>query len=157
NDLKRSRDDLETTLARSLLRPLALQGGDTAVTDGEWEALWELATNRSGRLGYRFAEVAAREAATSRPLRDRAARALHAAVGLDPRQRDEVEALLLARLDDPALAAEQKTDLALAAAAWDALSVSAARRTARQLVQELAAPTNPKTHAVLAQGLLSLA
>ena len=36
-DLKRSRDDLETALVRSLLRPLALTGDDKAVNDAELE------------------------------------------------------------------------------------------------------------------------
>ena len=134
DDLKRSRDDLETTLARSLLRPLALQGGDKPMTDPEWEALWELATNRHGRLGYRFVEEASRTPVTSRQLRDRAALALPAAVGLDAERRDEVEKLLLARLADPALGAEQKRDLALALSAWDGLSGPGAVGTARQLI-----------------------
>src|SRR5262249_30189424 len=52
DDLERSRDDLETTLARSLLRPLALQGAAGPMAEPEWQALWELAANRRGRLGY---------------------------------------------------------------------------------------------------------
>src|SRR6202035_3355447 len=119
--LKRSSDKLETTLARSLLRPL---GGDQLMTDPEREALWELSINRPGRLGYRFVEEASRTPVTSRQLRDRADLALPAAVGLDAERRAEVNALLLARLDDPALGDEQKTDLALAASAWDGLSSS---------------------------------
>ena len=133
DDLKRSRDDLETTAARSLLRPLGSQGGDAPVTDTEWDAVWELAANRSGRLGYRFVEEASAKPGSSRQLRDRAALALSAAVGLDERRRAEVEALLLARLDDPALGDGQKADLALALAAWDGLSRPGATRTARQL------------------------
>src|SRR5262249_58406918 len=115
DDLERSRDELETTLAHSLLRPLGLQGADKPMTEPEWEALWELAANRRGRLGYRFVEEASRTPATSRQLRDRAPVALPAAVGLDERRRAEVEALLLSRMDGPALGDEQKTDLALAA------------------------------------------
>src|SRR5262249_47591970 len=87
--LARTANDLEATLARSLLRPLALQGGDKPVTDPEWEALWELAADRSGRLGYRFVEEASGGPVTSRQLRDRAALALHAAVGLDEQRRAE--------------------------------------------------------------------
>ncbi len=146
SDLKRSRDEvekksevLETTLARSLLRPLALEGGSKPLTEPEWDALRELATSRPGRLGYRFVEDATRAPVTSRQLRDRAAQALQAAVGLDLRQRDEVEKLLLTRLTDPALGAEQKWDLALTLAAWDGLSGTGAVGTARQLVAAMTA------------------
>jgi tRNA A-37 threonylcarbamoyl transferase component Bud32 len=156
NDLKHSRDDLETTLARSLLRPLALQGAGKQMTEPEWEALWELATNRGGNLGYRFVEEASRTPATSRQLRDRAALALSAAVGLDVERRDKVEALLMARLEDAALGDEQKRDLALAASEWDGLSNSAANRTARQLVRAMTA-TNPSADLWLPQRLSALA
>jgi tRNA A-37 threonylcarbamoyl transferase component Bud32 len=153
-DLTRSRNDLETTLARSLLRPLALQGGDRPMTDPEWEALWELARNRSGRLGYRSVEEACRTPATSRQLRDRASVALPAAVGLDEERRAEVEALLLARLDDPALSAEHKTDLVLALSAWDGLSGPAA---ARLLSRALADAKDPLLSGRLAERLSAVA
>jgi hypothetical protein len=152
-DLQRSRDSLETTLAQSLLGPLALQGGDVPVSDPEWEALWKLAANRPGRLGYRFVEEASRGPVTSRQLRDRAAVALPAAVGLDLKRRDEVEALLLARLDDASVGAEHKTDLARAAAAWDALSGVAASRTAPHLVQAMKDTREPNALQSLAQEL----
>ena len=93
DDLRGSRDTLEVTLARSLLRPLAVEGGDNAMTDIEWDALWELARNRDGRVGYRFVEEASRTAGTSRQLHDRAALALPAAVGLDERRRRSREAV----------------------------------------------------------------
>jgi hypothetical protein len=109
--LEHARDDLEATQARSLLRPLALQGGHQPMSEPEQKALWELAANRRGRLGYRFVEEASRTPPTSRQLRDRAPLALHAAVGLDEQRRAEVEALLVARLYDPTLGDEQKTDL----------------------------------------------
>ncbi len=87
DNLSHSRDDLETTLARGLLRPLGLQGRDQRMTEPEWEALWELATHRRGRLGYRFVEEASRTPGASRQLRDRASLALPAAVGLDAERR----------------------------------------------------------------------
>ena len=45
-ELLQSRDDLETTLARSLLRPLALTADDKGVNDAELGALWDLARQR---------------------------------------------------------------------------------------------------------------
>jgi hypothetical protein len=157
DDLERSRDDLETTLARSLLRPLGVAGGNTPLTAPEWEALWELATNRRGRLGYRFIEEASRTSMTTRQLRDRAALALPAAVGLDEERRAEIESLLLARLDDPALGEQQKNDLALVASAWDGLSSSAAVRTVRRLTRAMAGTRDPSALRQLAQGLPAVA
>jgi tRNA A-37 threonylcarbamoyl transferase component Bud32 len=156
NDLERSRDKLEMTLARSLIRPLGLQGGNTPMSAPEWEALWEMATNRPGRLGYRFVQEASRTPVTSRQLRDRASMALPAAVGLDAEQRGEIERLLMARLDDPALDDDQKTALALAAAAWDGLSSSAASPTARHLTRAMSDARDPLALPALARGLSAL-
>jgi hypothetical protein len=156
-DLQRSRDELETTLARSLLRPLGVEGSNRPMTEPEWEALWELATNHRGRLGYRFVEEASRSLLTSRQLRDRAALALSVAVGLDEARRAEVEALLMARLDDPTLGDEQKQDLALAASALDRLSRPAAARTARQLTRALTDAKGPDARIRLARHLSSVA
>jgi hypothetical protein len=142
-ELRESRDDLEKTLARSLLRPLALRSGAEPMTEPEWGALWELAINRRGRLGYRFVEEASRSPATSRQLRDRADLALHAAVGLDEECRAEVESLLLTRLADRAVGGEQKKDLALALAAWDGLSSPGAVETARELISALSDSIDP--------------
>src|SRR5438045_120134 len=84
-------DALEAALARSLLRPLALQGMMMPMADPEWVALWDLAESRPGRVGYRFVEDATRAPETTRQLRDRAALALHAAVGPSPNPREQVE------------------------------------------------------------------
>jgi tRNA A-37 threonylcarbamoyl transferase component Bud32 len=155
--LTRTADDLETTLARSLLRPLGLQGGDKPVIEAEWDALWELAANRHrGRLGYAFVEEASRAPAASRQLRDRAALALSAAVGLDAERRGEVEGLVLARLADPALGAEKKTDLALALSAWDGLSDLGVAATARQLIAAMNNTRDPPALGQLAECLSAL-
>jgi hypothetical protein len=135
--LTQTADELEGTLARSLLRSLALQGGDKPMTEPEWEAMWRLATDNGGRLGYRFVEEAARGGVSSRQLRDRAAPALAAAVGLDEGRRAEAERLLLAQLDDAGVGAEQKRDLALALAALGGLSGPALGPTARELTRAL--------------------
>jgi tRNA A-37 threonylcarbamoyl transferase component Bud32 len=155
DDLKHSRDELVTTLARSLLRPLATQGGDKPMAETEWKALWDLATNRHA-LGYRVVEEASREAATSRQLRDRAALVLSTAVGLDEQRRAEVEALLLARLADQALGDEQKADLALAASAWDGLTSSAAVTIGKRFLDALNNAKDPNLLPSLTQRLLGL-
>jgi hypothetical protein len=115
--------------------------------------LWELAVNRPGRLGYCFVEEASLGLVTSRQLRDRAAFALPAAVGLDLKVRDEVEALLLARLDDASVGAEHQTALAQAAAGWDGLSSVAASRTAWRLVQAMKNTKEPSALKDLGQRL----
>jgi hypothetical protein len=157
NELVQTADELEATLARSLLRPLAVQGGDKPMSDPEWLALWELATTRRGRLSYRFVEEALRTPLTTRQLRDRAALALHAAVGLDEQRRAEVEALLLARLGDPTLADPQKTDLALAVAAWDGLSSPALVPAAEQLTRALRQAEDDRALTQLTESLSALA
>src|SRR5262249_28359008 len=108
NDLEKANEALETTLARGLLRPLGVHApppGQPSVplADAEFEALWELAESRSERLGYRFVEQAVSGPATTqqvttRQLRNRAEWALHAAVGLNPRKRADVERVLGGRL-----------------------------------------------------------
>jgi hypothetical protein len=155
--LTQTADELEETLARSLLRPLALQGGAQPMTDDEWEALWQLATDNGGRLGYRFVKEAAQGPVTSRQLRDRAAPALVAAVGLDKGRRAEVEKLLLARLEEPAVGAEQKRDLALALAALGGLSNPAATRTAQELTRAWREETDAFVATLLAEALSEVA
>ena len=51
DDLKRSHDDLERTLARSLIRPLALQSDRFPVTDPEWEAAVGVGDESTGATG----------------------------------------------------------------------------------------------------------
>jgi hypothetical protein len=158
-ELKRSNDDVATTLARSLIEPLALHGGfplQVQVSDLEWEALWELTANRGSGLGYRFVQEATAAPLTSRQLRDRADLALHAAVGLDPRRRQEVEALLLSRLDDTRLSKAHRADLTLAAARWGGLSRPAARRVARLLVEALKDLKDPDALSLLPGALTTV-
>jgi tRNA A-37 threonylcarbamoyl transferase component Bud32 len=153
DDLKSAQDDLQTALARSLLRPLAPD--DKGINAAELESLWDLARQRDDRLRFRFVEEALRTPTTSRQLRARAALALHASVGLDSDQRERVEELLRARLDDPALGEEQKVDVALAASAWEDISIAGSRRTARELAQALT--TAKGSPAPLAHGLATAA
>jgi hypothetical protein len=91
-ELDKANDQLETTLARSLLRPLGLQSlrlgaPSQPLNDPEIEALRELAENRGERLGRRFMEEALRSPTTTQQLRARAEWAMHAAVGLAPDKR----------------------------------------------------------------------
>jgi hypothetical protein len=155
--LARTANDLETTLARSLLRPLGSRDWYDPITGPEWEAMWQLATNRRGRLGYRFVEEALASRVTIRQLRLRAALALPVAVGLDDERRAEVEALLVARMDDPGVGDDFRLDLAWAAAEWGGLSRAAAARTARPLVRAMAGGKERNEARPLAHGLAAAA
>jgi tRNA A-37 threonylcarbamoyl transferase component Bud32 len=153
--LTQTRDELETTLARSLLRPLGFRSGP--LTDPEIEALWELAENRGERLGLRFVDEALRSPMATRQLKARAEPALHAAVRLDPDRRAQVERLLVERLQDPRLSDEQRTELALVAVALGDLTPTASADVARALSHAMAMTTEPNTLSELAHGLSAVA
>jgi tRNA A-37 threonylcarbamoyl transferase component Bud32 len=133
-ELEESRNNLESTLARSWLRPLAPRGADEPMTEGEWLAMWEAASNRSGTVGYRFFEEALHSLTTTRQLRDRAPVVFAAVVGLDSDRRDKVVSLLQAHLKDPDASDAQKAELALAMSAWDGLHSPSAAQAARELI-----------------------
>jgi hypothetical protein len=154
--LEQSRDELEVTLARSLMRPLGLQERQP-LTDPEIEAVWELATTRSERLGLRFVEEALRSPVTTRQLKSRAESALHAAVGLDLGKRAQVERLLVERLLDPQRDDAQRADVALAAVALGDLTPGAAARVARIIIPALAKATDYNARQPLSQGLVVVA
>jgi hypothetical protein len=142
-DLRRARDDLETTLVRSWLRPLELDKDafaherDQPITAAELDAMWELSRSASARLSARFIDEATRTPLNIQKLRTRAFLVLPAAAGLDMKRREAVEKALLARLDDATLANDQKRDLALAASQWDGLSRAGAARAAQQLNHDI--------------------
>jgi hypothetical protein len=115
--LTRSRDEMEQVLARSLLRPLALQFQPFVpvppLTEPEIDSLGELASSKEDSLRTRFVREALRGPTTTRQLKDRAAVALHAAVGLDARRRTQVEQVLVERWRAPGTIAEEQEDIAL--------------------------------------------
>jgi tRNA A-37 threonylcarbamoyl transferase component Bud32 len=133
--------ELENTLARSLLQRLGLQPQER-LTDMEIEALWSLAGNRSEGLGLRFVQQALRLPAITRQLRNRAALALHAAVGLNTGKRAQVERMLAERLQDPGLDHGQRVDLALATAGLGALTPTTAKSVAQVLTGAMGEATN---------------
>src|SRR5262249_52689301 len=88
--------------------------------------------------------------------RNRAGLALHAAVGLDLRQREEIERLLLSRLEDDTLPLGHKMDLAQTAADWDGASASAANRIGRWITTALARTNDAPMLSLLATGLATV-
>src|SRR5262249_9600724 len=95
---KAAREETETTLARSLLRPLGHYAN--RANDIELDALWELAESPSDRVRLLFVENAVETSGKAGQLRNRAELALHAAVGLDRQRRQRVDGILLGRLRD---------------------------------------------------------
>jgi hypothetical protein len=155
-NLKRSRDELETTLARSLLRPLSVrvQPGEVLLpplSDPEIEALWELASLTDERLGVRFVQEALRGSLQTRQLKERAVYALQAAVGLNDDRRTQVEGVLGQGLQAPSSTAEQRLDIAKTLAQVGPRSPGLAGRAANTLSQALSKTTNGLALSYLAQ------
>ncbi len=96
--------ELEETLVASLLRAIgqeSLPGPPIQPpSETEMDALWELAATRNERVRRLFLEQALQRPETARRLRIGADMAIHAAVGLNPARRRQLEEMLLARLHD---------------------------------------------------------
>jgi hypothetical protein len=152
--VKEREQQLEETLARSLLRPLGHQAN--VVTDPELEALWELAGSGE-RVRMLFVEQALQHPLTARQLRNRADMAVHAVVGLDPDQRECIEKLLLARLRDPKTEPRIRADSIIIGAALDDWSLEFAQLAARQTLDTLGKTTDPFNQAQLGHAVASLA
>jgi tRNA A-37 threonylcarbamoyl transferase component Bud32 len=176
-------DELEGALARSLLRPLGLHapfrgnlpppdairsiswdGGPGHVelsaprlTVAEREALWELALEKRKGVRVRFVSEALRNPVCFQQLQARASWALHAAVGLDPAQRDAVEGVLLQHLRNEGTTAEARADLALLAATLGGLSEPAANRAGQALTEAMSQTTEPEALLELAEGIAAVA
>jgi len=162
DDLQKSRDRLEESVARSLLRPLAMQTlpkGQSVVplTDVEVDALWELAVSSEESLRYRFLEEALRRPMTTRQLKERASFALHAAVGLDARRRARVEELLRQELLKKDIALEQQINVALTLSRFGLRDPTVVERAAHVLAQAMSKTTDSNALRELAQGLSAVA
>src|SRR5262249_35578801 len=145
------------------LRPLGLQTllrppwEAVPLTDPEIEALWELACQQSEGVRRSFVSEALQQPLFTRQLRNRAQLALHAVVGLDLQRREEVERLLLARLQEQTVPEDQRTDIALAAASLGDLSPQAVAAIGRILSQAMTKTTDPFALLPLARGLAAVA
>jgi hypothetical protein len=164
-ELRQERDKLETALVRSLLRPLGRQTllqtlpefeQAPPLTDREIEALWELASQQSEGVRRRFVSEALQQPVFTRQLRDRAQLALNTAIGLDVRRREEFGRLLLARLQEQAVLEDQRTDIALAAAALEDLSPQALVAIRRILTQAMSKTTDTIALQALAEGVAAV-
>jgi hypothetical protein len=142
-------------MARSLLRPLGHNAGRLNAI--ELNALWELAESPSDRVRLLFLEQALESPETARQLRNRAALALHAVVGLDRPRRQQVEERLGAQLRDKSLSLDSRTDLALVAAELKGLTPGCASEVARICTGAMAETGRPDDLARLSWALAEVA
>jgi tRNA A-37 threonylcarbamoyl transferase component Bud32 len=161
NRLAESNDNLVRSIARSVLRPLAVQFQPgrlvPPLSDPEIESLWDLASAKEARLRLRFVEEALRDPVSTRQLKDRATVALQAAVGLDGTRRRQVELLLGERLQAKAIPQERQENVALILAHLGNLDRPIAGRTAATLTQAMSRTTNYFVLQSLSQGLPTVA
>jgi serine/threonine protein kinase len=153
--LKLKQDELEGETARSWVLPLALERGP--LSDQEIEVLCAVTAKREERLTIRFIEEGAKEPRFTRRLGARSEYAMHAAIGLDKKKREEVEGLLGRRLQAPGIEEESRRDLALALAALGDLSRSSAVAATPLLIQALANATDDYTLQALSEVLSAVA
>jgi hypothetical protein len=92
------REQVDSTLAQILARPLGYQDGPLSVS--ELDALWEVARTKSDRVRLLFFDLALASPESAARLQRRADLAVQAAVGLDAGRSDRLRALLLHKLRD---------------------------------------------------------
>src|SRR5262249_37548302 len=141
NDLAQANDKLRTSVARGrlgrLARHLHPNQPSPPLNDQEVESLWELASEDDERGRVRFVEGALQDPEPLRRLKDRAAFALQAAVGLHPTHRSQVVELLGERLQAREIAPEQQVQVALCLAHLGVLDRTLAGRAAATLTQAM--------------------
>jgi hypothetical protein len=162
NNLLKSNDQLLSTAAQGLLRPLWQEAqssslGRPHLFDQEIEAFWELASSPEGLLHERFIEVAIRAPETTRQVQNRAPFALQASVGLDVGQRKRVERMLVARLSAAEVAWDQRADLALILATLGDVSPATRLEAAQAIIRVMNKTTDALALARLGDALSALA
>jgi hypothetical protein len=140
-----AQDDLEQTLARSLVNPLDPEGNEV-LSGPEADALWVLAQRPRERLWLRFEGEALRNPLTASKLSNRAEPAWIAAIGLDVEERKRAEAWLFQRLDAADVSGWQLLYLATAALTLGDLAPTSSQRIANILVELLASKDKLVNH-----------
>jgi hypothetical protein len=154
-DLERKQDELEGALARNWLSPLALTS-QQPLTDAEIEALGQLAHARDQHLSGRFVAEALRDPQGMRRLGVRSEYALHAAVGLNLRKREQVEGMLLKALTADGLPERSQVDAALAVAALGEWTPSTAPTVGQLLASALGREMDAPDREALVRGRLAV-
>jgi serine/threonine protein kinase len=160
-DLDRSRQRLERTLARSLLRPLGapIQPNQPIppLNDQEIESLWELASSREDQFCVLFVEEGLQRPLARRQLRARGAVALHAAVGLNENRRKQVEDVLRKRLQTSGITKDEQSDVAIMLADLGGLDPALAVQVGATLLSNLSPTMDFPASQVSAQYLSTVA
>jgi hypothetical protein len=151
DDLLKSQDKIEGTLAQTWLSPLATTRGP--LTDAEFDALAQLASFRNERVAVRFVDEGLRDPKRVLKLKARAEYALHAAVGLNRQKRDEVEGLLLKAICAPEIPLNSRADVAELALVLGDLSPSSVSVMGPVLARVLARVTDARYRQSLARGI----
>ena len=160
-EAEKANDNLVTTVARGLLRPLAVQVRSSqwfpGLSDPEIAALWEVGSLKDERLHFRFVEQALQDPVATRQLTDRAAFAFQAAVGLDGRRRTQVEKLLGKRLLAKETPEDQREDVAIRPGHLGILDRFLAERTVATLTRAISQTFEPHRLSQLSEGLFAVA
>lgn len=148
--------------ARSLLGPLGQETagkGQTVVplNEVEVEALWELAESPGELLRQRFIEEGLSDRLFTRQLKNRAAFALHAVVGLDPVRRQSVEKMLIEKMRKLEGDQDSRIQLALMVSRLGGLSPEAASAISQTLLETTPSSTNVIELLEYAEGLAGVA
>jgi hypothetical protein len=155
NKLKQKNEELERTLARTWLSPLARRAGP--LTEPEAAALGQVALQRGQPPAQRFLHEALTDPTLTPQLGARAEYVWQAALGLDRERRQEAEQALLVELRATGRDARQRGDLALAAGMLGDLSPETANLSAVALTRALAETRDAEVPRRLAVGLAAVA
>jgi hypothetical protein len=134
------REQVDSTLAQILARPLGYQEGPLTV--GEQDALWEVAVTKSDRVRLLFFDKAMASPESALRMRRRADLAVQAAVGLDTDRRARLQALLLHKLQDDDVDREVREVCACLGAALGEPEEALARKGCQALLAAMAATTD---------------
>ena len=153
DELLRSREQINRTLAKALLGPITANNRDKPLTPYEVETFWQLAELRRDEVSWMFLEEATRTALACEQLECRAEYAFHATLGLDLARRKTADQLFLSRLSEPNTPGSKAVSLAMGVSRSDFASTGTASTVARILTDALAKEMNALVRAQLAIGL----
>jgi tRNA A-37 threonylcarbamoyl transferase component Bud32 len=154
-ELERHQNQLEGTLVRSWLSPLARQPGP--LTEPELQALDQVAARQGQPLALRFLREAMTDPALTSSFACRAEHAWRAALGLNRKRRTEAEQLLVPELRAAKPDTTEAQELALAAAALGDLSPETVAVAAAPLIDGITKTVDRKSQERQAQGLIAAA
>jgi hypothetical protein len=136
-------DRVETTLVRSILRPLGYERG--GFTDAERDALWDLARTDSEGVRLRFFEEGLARPDIAERLGRRAEAGVRAAVGLDVDRRQSVLRLVgAASMDGPGAAKAAEMALKVMASTSDPQRLAALVQAVGALAARMDGPAAAK-------------